>query len=257
MTSMFVDISRKGRLLEVSINDTNPPLTRVEFYLDERYIGALPGRAQTFHFPLSLPPNQKSKVLCKGILQDETTLTREFIVQGDHIEPGDRTFLPGDVLVACDNVGSLPPGLMGHSAIVYDEKTIIEAVSTKPYIRKYSVASFLEEHPLHAQYRPKDPKVGLTAKNAAVKYLNYYRRNRKRGIERPTFSFSESIPLDDLRKSTYCSKLVWLAYAYGPKIKLENDHFLFSPEDLEVTLEKHPEFIRVYKHPYFDFTIDS
>ena len=254
---MFVNMSRKGRFLEVNINATNPPLERVEFFLDERYIGALPGTGQRFLFPLNLPPNQKGTVLCKGILQGETTLTQKFILEGDHINPGDRTFMPGDILVACDNVGSLPPGLMGHSAIVFNKTTIIEAVSTKPYIRKYSIAKFMEEHPLHAQYRPNDPNVGVIAKNAAVKYLNYYRRNRKRGIERPEFSFSETTPLDDLRKTTYCSKLIWLCYAYGPKIKLDNDHFLFSPEDLEVTLEKHPEFIRVYKHPHFDFLIDS
>lgn len=71
-----------------------------------------------------------------------------------------RDFQPGDILVACDNAGQLPPGFMGHAAIVVDSKSIIESPGPNPPIEKSSVLEFLIFHPLHAQFRPQKAKMG-------------------------------------------------------------------------------------------------
>ncbi|WP_240688929.1 YiiX/YebB-like N1pC/P60 family cysteine hydrolase [Ammoniphilus sp. YIM 78166] len=166
-------------------------------------------------------------------------------------------FRPGDILVASDNNSALPPGLMGHAAIVINETTIIESVMFKPYIRTYPIASFLREHPLHAHFRPRSEKVGMKAKEIAERYLQDYNRNARTGNHKPSFSFAPNIPLDDPWKSVYCSKLVWLCYKYGPKIKMKNDHFLFTPQDLDQVLSKDKRFELLYKHPNFIFYIDT
>ena len=166
-------------------------------------------------------------------------------------------FKPGDILVASDNNSALPPGFMGHAAIVINQTTIIESVMFKPYIRTYPIAFFLREHPLHAHYRPKSEKAGLQAKEIAERYLQTYNRNVALGKHRPPFSFSPTIPLKDPWKSVYCSKLVWLCYKHGPEINMKNDYFLFTPEDLDQVLSRDRRFDLLYKHPRFIFYIDT
>ena len=106
-------------------------------------------------------------------------------------------FRSGDILVASDNNSALPPGLMGHAAIVINPTTIIESVMFKPYIRTYPIASFLREHPLHAHFRPKSDKAGTQASQMAERYLQAYNRNVANGNHEPPFSFSPKIPLSD------------------------------------------------------------
>lgn len=167
-----------------------------------------------------------------------------------------RTFQEGDILVACDNINGLPAGYMGHSAIVFDEHTIIEAVDTDPQIRKYPITEFLSEHPTHAHYRCTDPALAKMAKQFAESYLQKYNENLQNGIKIPIFSFTTDVPLDDPWNSIYCSKLVWLSYYYGAGLTFENDYFVFAPEDLAKFLDKDPRFEVVYKHDLFNFKID-
>lgn len=77
------------------------------------------------------------------------------------------------------------------------------------------------------------------------------------GIICPPFSFNPAIPLWDLWTTVYCSKLIWLAYYYGAGMALPNDYFLFTPEDIDSNLSRANEFEVAYKHPEFEFLIDT
>jgi cell wall-associated NlpC family hydrolase len=163
----------------------------------------------------------------------------------------------GDILTSCDNVLNVPDGLLGHSAIVINQTQMIEAVINKPHIQIAKISTFLRHHPKHAVYRPKNKVWGEGAAGFAKAYLarkNYYKR---RGQEKPPFSFSPNEPLDDPFASVYCSKLVWLCYHFGADHSFPNDGFLFSPEDLDTLLRKDPNFITLYRHRNFKFIIDT
>ncbi|HZG56649.1 hypothetical protein [Paenibacillus sp.] len=163
----------------------------------------------------------------------------------------------GDILTACDNELNVPTGYLGHSAIVVDEEHIVEAVITYPYVQVGRVADFLRVHPKHAQYRPVDPAWGQAAARYAVWYVQQSDRNKASGVNVPPFSFSDAIPLQDPWTSIYCSKLVWLCYYYGVGYPFYNDFYLFSPEDLDAVLSKDPNFRLVYKHPEFQFFVNT
>lgn len=163
----------------------------------------------------------------------------------------------GDILTACDNELNIPDGILGHSAIAINSKEMIEAVVSPPHLRVYKIQNFIKNHAKRAIYRPKNSAKGKAAAAFAIDYL--HRRNQflKQGIERPFFSFSPELPLNDPWSSIYCSKLVWLCYHYGAKYTLPNDYFLFTPEDLDTLLKKHSKFKKLYRHRKFNFSVDS
>lgn len=163
----------------------------------------------------------------------------------------------GDILTACDNELNVPPGYLGHSAIVVDEHRIIEAVLISPHVQAASVEDFLRVHPNHAQYRPVDSSLGKAAAEYAVQYFQQSEYYRSIGLNVPPFSFSDAYPLHDPWVSIYCSKLVWLSYYYGAGYPFFNDYYLFSPEDLDTVLSADPNFRLVYKHPGFQFLVDT
>ncbi|MFD2611854.1 hypothetical protein [Paenibacillus gansuensis] len=165
--------------------------------------------------------------------------------------------LPGDILTACDNELNVPTGYLGHSAIAVDERHIVEAVISYPYIQLASKESFFSPHPLCAVYRPKDPSWGTAAARCAYDYFLKSREHLQKGTVLPPFSFDLNVALDDPWTSVYCSKLVWLSYHFGVGYTLPNDFGLFTPEDLDYNLSRDPNFILVYKHPGFQFLIDS
>lgn len=164
-----------------------------------------------------------------------------------------RAFQAGDILVACDNVGGLPPGYMGHSAIVIDNEHIIESPGPDPAIRKTPIQTFLEEHPLHTHFHPRLRELG---KKAAKYAENYYDQYEEKGSQNPEFSLFPFQDLDDPWGSIYCSKLVWLCYYYGADYKFDPGYFWFSPEDLYHTLKNDRHFDLVYEHPEFHFHIN-
>lgn len=163
----------------------------------------------------------------------------------------------GDILTACDNDLDVPDGLMGHSAIAIDNKYMIEAVMSYPYVLKSPISNFLSHHKKRAVYRPKSKALGEKAAKYARWYYEESESNRQQGIPLPQFSFSPFIPLEDPWASIYCSKLVWLCYYHGTKTKLKNDDFLFTPEDIDRSLSKSKKFRKVYRHSKFRFMIDT
>ncbi|MFC4558236.1 YiiX/YebB-like N1pC/P60 family cysteine hydrolase [Virgibacillus kekensis] len=170
----------------------------------------------------------------------------------------DRTFQPGDILIASDNYGNvLPPGYMGHSAIVVDGEYLVESVTSHPQVQFSPIKEFLAIHPQHTQYRCKDSNLAQQAANFAINYVNTYSDKLKNGQVIPPFTFSLSIPLENLEAGVYCSKLVWHCYYQGAGIKFENDHFLFAPEDLATILKNDERFEQVYMHPQFGFKLDA
>lgn len=173
------------------------------------------------------------------------------------VDSAGRAFKPGDILCASDNYGDfLPPGYMGHSAIVVDQDSIIEAVTSHPQVKKSPIDEFLAIHPIHVHYRSKDPDSGNKAANFAEDFLQSYNDKLDNGLAVPPFTFSSQIPLDDLETGLYCSKLVWHSYYQGANITFDNDFFLFAPEDLATTLQNDSRFRQIYKHPEFGFKID-
>lgn len=168
-----------------------------------------------------------------------------------------RIFKPGDILCASDNYGDfLPPGYMGHSAIVVDQDSIIEAVTSHPQVKKSPIDEFLTIHPIHVHYRSKESDSGNKAANFAEEFLQSYNDKLDNGLAVPPFTFSNQIPLEDLETGLYCSKLVWHSYYQGANIAFNNDFFLFAPEDLATTLQNDSRFKQIYKHPEFGFKID-
>lgn len=179
------------------------------------------------------------------------------IEQSKRTDEKSRDFKPGDILVACDNFGDfLPPGYMGHAAIVINRSQIVEAVTSEPQVRKSSIQDFIMIHPRHIHLRCKDGKIGKEAAEYAKKYLEIFNENLEAGKYVPPFSFSTQIPLDDPWEGIYCSKLVWLCYYYGANMMFENDFYLFAPEDLATSLEVDDRFEVIYKHQDFKFHIN-
>jgi hypothetical protein len=169
----------------------------------------------------------------------------------------DREFMPGDILVASDNVKEELSGYMGHSAIVVDGQYLVEASGGHPAISKDTIQQFLTKHPIHAQFRPKEVAIGKKTADFANSYHKKYMDNLKNDIKKPVFSFQLSQDLDNIWEYIYCSKLVWACYHYGADVTFENDHLWFSPEDLHEQLVNHELFETVYTHPNVKFLINT
>lgn len=163
----------------------------------------------------------------------------------------------GDILVASDNELQVPTGYLGHSAIAIDDSRMVEAIIDYPYLRMAPIHDFTSSHRKIAVYRPKDPQMGRDAAQYALWYLGQSEANHEKGLMVPEFSFSQQIPLSDPWSSTYCSKLIWLAYYYGAGYMFPNDFFLFSPEDIDSVLSQDSHFQLLYKHPQFQFVVNS
>lgn len=165
---------------------------------------------------------------------------------------------PGDILVSSDNVKSWMTGYIGHSAIVINEKELIEsAAGEHSAVLRDSIHQFVEKHPIHAHFRPKNKALGKKAADYAVGYHQQYMENLKNGINKPVYSFKLSESLEDPWEKTYCSKLVWLAYHYGAGYTFENDYLWFSPEDLYHNLIKNKDFQLIYQHEDVSFYINT
>ncbi|SET65023.1 hypothetical protein SAMN05216389_11875 [Oceanobacillus limi] len=178
----------------------------------------------------------------------------QFMTSRDQQE---RDFLPGDILVASDNVVEFFTGYVGHSAIVVDGTNVIEARGGTPTIQKDSIQQFLEKHPHHAQFRPKSLEMGKAAAAYAENYLRDYQEKVSNGEDKPLFSMKLTQSLEDPWEYIYCSKLVWLSYYYGANYKLENDYLWISPEDLYTNLKENDAFINVYQHEEVEFKVNT
>ncbi|WP_244865230.1 YiiX/YebB-like N1pC/P60 family cysteine hydrolase [Xylanibacillus composti] len=166
-------------------------------------------------------------------------------------------FQAGDILVACDNALHVPAGYLGHSAIAVDGTYMVEAVLTFPYIRLVPIDQFFSDHRRMAVYRARDSRAGAAAAAFARWYYEQATRNYEQGKIVPPFSFSPAIALSDPWTSVYCSKLVWLSYYYGAGIALPNDFFLFTPEDIAAAAQSGEYLVTVYKHPEFQFVLNT
>lgn len=162
----------------------------------------------------------------------------------------------GDILIGSDNLYGLLNGYTGHSAIVVDDKMIIEAVMTEPIVRMFPIEDFIADHPIYAHYRPISKDVGERAAFYALSYLKKFEENKKAGIDKPVFNFTINTPLHDEWTYIYCSKLVWLSYYFGAKYEFSNDHLWFAPDDIFTNIKDNPDFELIYIHPDFKFHID-
>jgi|GEM_PF-471639 len=241
------------------------PFTSIRFFIDQIEV------SPKYHIPGVFEIKKEKIQAGSHVLTIKATIqygNQEHLVSESYIFQGpkqkregarpdfERTFLPGDILIASDNVNGLPPGYMGHSALVINSTQLIESVMKDPSIYQDSIEQFISDHPHHAHYRPKSAEMGQRAAEWAKSYLQEYQTKKKNGINKPKFNFGLSYSLDDPWETIYCSKLVRLAYLYGANYKLPNDYLWFAPQDLEEVLSQDSNFETVYKHPEFKFKID-
>ncbi|MEX2104291.1 MAG: hypothetical protein WD907_03035 [Bacilli bacterium] len=189
-----------------------------------------------------------------SILQQQIIYKKNEMVEWNR-QP-DRSFQAGDILVASDNIGGLPPGYMGHSAIVVDPEHMVEAPGSNITIRKEKITQFLRYHPIHAHYRPVSSELGAKAAHYAVELYKQYKHSIENGTNQLQFSLWTIQALNDPMRYIYCSKLVWLSYFYGANYEFPNDYLWFAPEDLEEVLSEDDQFKLMYKHPEFGFKIN-
>lgn len=202
-----------------------------------------------------------SIVAAYGAAGADYQVIEKYIIQikkdaNSSLRPSFETFKPGDILIASDNINGLPPGYMGHSAIVIDEENLIESVMVDPSIYQDTIEQFFQDHTFYAHYRPVSAEMGEKAAEWAKQYLEKYEENKSKGINKPVFSFFKINSLKEPWEVIYCSKLVWLSYYYGANYKFHNDYLWFAPQDLEEVLSKDPHFKLIYKHPKYKFKLD-
>jgi hypothetical protein len=205
---------------------------------------------------LSLPYSKQETVLSIVSYYDQHIRREDFLLSNLLLQR-ERDYQQGDILVASDNIKQELSGYMGHSALVVDPEYLVEATGGHPAIEKDSIQQFLEKHPIHAHFRPKDKEMGKMAANFATAYYEKYKDNISKDIKKPVFSFQLSQELDDIWEFIYCSKLIWVSYHYGAEYTFENDHLWFSPEDLFHILSEDENFEIVYKHPEVKFLINT
>ncbi|MDQ0255807.1 uncharacterized protein YycO [Evansella vedderi] len=169
-------------------------------------------------------------------------------------EPQKHDYKTGDIIVASDNKKGIPDGYMGHSALIIDEKYMLESDYSADSIAINSINSFFKDHEWYALYRPLDEKMGQQAVEWGLSYYEKYQENLKKGINRPVFSFIPS-SMKDLWNAIYCSKLIWVCYYYGANYKFEHDGLWFSPQNLDEQLKKDKNFTLIYEHPDHSFKI--
>ncbi|MFD1039113.1 hypothetical protein ACFQ3N_12040 [Virgibacillus byunsanensis] len=237
--------------LMVFIDLNRYPVQYVTIFIDNQLMGNFYPASQFY-----LPTSRGRLITIISTLIDGSQKPTTFSLRPDQVHRA-QDYMPGDILVASDNYGDiLPPGYMGHSALVVDENHIIEAVTSKPQVRKVKIDNFLSVHPIHAHYRSKDIEIGEQAAAFAKDYLSEYNKQLDNGEKITPFSFNHTIPLEDLSSGLYCSKLVWHSYYQGADILFENDFYLFAPEDLATNLQYDDRFELIYQHPEFGFNIN-
>lgn len=212
--------------------------------------------AQSSLIPPLHHPTPSTTIIIEYYHQD--ILAREQYSFRSYYANRQRTFQAGDILVASDNVKSELTGYMGHSALIVNENELIESPpGSEPAIVQEPIQQFIDKHPIHAQFRPKEEKLGTKAAQYAQEYIGgEYKENLKQGLTKPSFSFNLSQKLDDPWDKIYCSKLIWICYHFGADYTFENDHLWFSPEDLYHQLIENEEFEIVYQHEDVKFLID-
>jgi hypothetical protein len=230
----------------------------VEIYLNGKYAGAFAIKQE---LAIRTPKyEQITSISISGYVNHSGALSpvlKHFQLESvDHTRNPSTDYRAGDILVACDNVDGMPYGYMGHSALVVDEKNIIESVISDPIVRKVPISQFTDHHPMYAHFRPKKMELGQKATSYAESYLEKFEENKKNGINRPIFYFSVNSPITDEWTYIYCSKFIWLSYHYGAGYSMPIDHLWFSPEDLYTILSQSNEFELLYKHPNYQFFLD-
>lgn len=162
-------------------------------------------------------------------------------------------YLPGDILVASDNVNEKLTGFVGHSAIVINQNELIESPGGTPAIVKDTIEQFKMKHPEHAHFRPVSSEMGEKAADYAINYEKEYKKNLDEGNPSPKYSYLSTQDLTDPWEYIYCSKLVWLAYYYGADYEIENDFLWMSPEDLYTQLSKNEDFEKLNENENMNF----
>ncbi|RFU70479.1 hypothetical protein D0469_05975 [Peribacillus saganii] len=258
MNSKLFDIFQMGTTLKLKMKDGIRFLPYY-LYVDKHCLGQFYPQSELYFDTRSLGDGTHRLTVSGVFLKNRETVgyVNRFQFNRDTSRDLRADFKAGDILIACDNVNGFPPGYMGHSAIVVDDSHVVEAIIMRPFIKKDTIEQFIVAHPLYAHYRPKSEEMGTKAANFALSYLATYQDNAKNGKKNPVFSFTTKTPLEDLLESIYCSKLIWLSYYYGAHYKFYNDHFLFSPEDLETGLSQDENFTLIYKHHEFVFHLNS
>lgn len=164
-------------------------------------------------------------------------------------------YKPGDILVASDNSKGVPPGYIGHAAILINKEQILESDIGQESIAVNPVAKFFEEHDWYAHYRPKDEAMGIAAVDWGLKYYRKYKKNIAKGKSIPVFSYIPASKFKDTQTTIYCSKLVWFCYYYGAGYEFERRGIWFPPQKLDDELKKDGNFELVYKHPDHSYKI--
>ncbi|WP_078547583.1 C40 family peptidase [Litchfieldia alkalitelluris] len=251
---MLFDVNRVGNNLKV-IKKTSDQLYNVSFYIDHYYLGNLSYlEGLTLKLPYYKARNLyiKADVLSNGYFYSMSE--QHDILQIKNLREQDLLdvdYMAGDILVACDNVSGLPFGYMGHAAIVVDSKHIVEALPSRPIVRKTPISSFTENHPNHAVIRPRSSELGEKASEYALDYLEQFQNGEKT----PEFNFTLKESLTE-GEFIYCSKFVWMSYFHGAGYEIPNDHLWFAPEDLYTKTKENDNFEVVAIHPEFEFKVD-
>ena len=258
MKNKHFQIKREGNQLHIT-KKTNIAIVHVIIMANHHVLGQFPSIEQ---IEVELPSPYPQFVFIQGFFNENNRLTPFFEIHllktsdaDEHKKP-DVDYQAGDILVACDNANGLPYGYMGHAAIVVDDKHLIEAVPSSPIVRKMPITNFLNNHPKHAQYRPKSVDIAKGATEYVINYLNEFQKRKEKGEGEPKFFFTLLTPLEDEWTFIYCSKLIWLAYFHGAKYEFHHDWLWFSPEDLYSNLNDNDDFTQIYKHPNYEFKID-
>ncbi|WP_318505770.1 hypothetical protein [Bacillus sp. T3] len=240
--------------MTIKIKNKNVRVNRMAIFIDQYYVGSISLIDTIVLNTSGYHPNTvqiQAEVIVNGQLDklNETHLVKPQSFR----EPQNKA---GDILIACDNVNGLPYGYMGHGAMAINDTLAIESLPFDPIVRIITIESFKKDHPIHAQFRPVSEEMGQNAAKYALYYLDVYQKNKKKGINKPTFYFTLKTPLKDEWTYIYCTKLIWLSYYYGAGYEFKNDHLWFSPEDVYSNCIDNPDFKVIYIHPNFTFHLD-
>ena len=239
----------------------NHGFTYLHVYIDDQYVFTYRD-CQEVNIPKRCIPKGAHFLHLNGILSFENMpFFQSYMIEiekrtDQFVTKRSQDFQPGDILIACDNVMSVPTGYVGHSALVIDREDILESVMRFPSISIDTIDSFFKDHTLYAHYRPKNPEHGKAAVEWGLDYYRKYIKNVNKEIYKPKFTFVPSIRPKDIWDTIYCSKLIWFCYYYGANYEIKYRGPWISPRNLDEVLTKDPNFKLIYKHPDFSFKIN-
>lgn len=152
---------------------------------------------------------------------------------------------PGDIIVTKDtNPGMSGKGLVGHTGIYINKTTILHSSGRKkePWPKRISEKKWHERYKSSKVVRPKSAALGKKAAKMAQKYF-----------EGKHIPYSITKAKISNTKYTYCSHLVWYAYAKaGKKFKIYYESASRS-EWITPGLIKPYDFISIYNVDYNGF----